>query len=166
MAAPPSVPQNRRVWSERFVQLVATLRLYLRDFPELNRLTEGVESSNRVLAWALLDALEDFNTTPPWVSSYTIDNFPYVHLLIRGAAANVLESVGLLQTRNHLPFSDGGIQVGVSSKTPLIQGWINMFRSSYEQKKAHIKVAENIEGGWGMGVHSDYFYVNGTYGFF
>ena len=47
---------------QRFVNQV---RMYLRDFPELNRLVDGYESSDRMLAWAVIDALDDFNNTPP-----------------------------------------------------------------------------------------------------
>jgi hypothetical protein len=164
MVAPPSVPPVRRVFSQGLVQQIAALRLFMRDFPELNRLIEGYESNDRLLAWAILDCLDDFSNTPPWTGRYSPDNFPYPSLLIRGAAINILESVGLLQTRNQLTFSDGGIQVGVSNKTPLIMNWINLFRQSYERKKKEWKIAENIRQGWGGGVHSDYWYINGYYG--
>jgi hypothetical protein len=46
--------------------------------------------------------------------------------------------------------------VDVSDKTPLIQSWIQLFTNKYEQKKDRLKVALNIEGGWGGGVHSEY----------
>jgi hypothetical protein len=142
---------------------VQTIRTFFRDFPELNRLITGVESSNRQIVWALADALDDFNTTPHF-TSYGLTNFPSSSLLIRGTAISLLESVGLLQTRNHLQFSDGGIQVGVSDKTPFIQSWIQLFRNSYEEKKQRIKIAINIENAWGGGTFSEYRFVNNFYG--
>lgn len=166
MSTPPSVPQARRVFSQRLLQLVGVLRMFMRDYPELNRLIEGVESDNRFLAWAIMDTIADYNETPPWVTQYTVDTFPYPHMLIRGAAASVLQSVGLLQSRNHLTFSDGGMQVGISDKSQLVMAWSQMFTASYEGKKTRTKVAENIEMGWGEGIHSDYWYVNGVYGYF
>jgi hypothetical protein len=142
---------------------VQTIRTFTRDYPELNRLLAGVESSNRQIVWALYDALDDFNTTPHF-TNYGLTNFPSSSLLLRGTVISLLESVGLLQTRNHLQFSDGGIQVGVSDKTPFIQSWIQLFRNSYEEKKQRIKVAINIENAWGGGVFSEYRFVNNFYG--
>jgi hypothetical protein len=138
-------------------------RAFMRDFAELNRLFVGEEHSDRLIAWAVLDALNDINTTPP-LQGFTLESFPSTHLLLRGTVISLLESVGLLQTRNHLTFSDGGIQVGVSDKTQLIQSWIQLFRNSYEEKKQRLLVALNIEGGWGEGVNSEYLWTNGFYG--
>ena len=147
-----------------FQQFAGVVREFMRDHAELNRLTQGVEHSDRLIMWAIADAIDDWNTTPPLIGPVSIINFPSRHLLLRGTVINLLESLGLLQTRNHLTFSDGGIQVGVSDKTPLIQSWIQMYRNAYEVKKNKLKVAMNIEGGWGGGVHSEYLWTNGFYG--
>lgn len=147
-----------------YEQMAQVVRNFTRDFPELNRLIRGVESSNRLIFWALDDALEDWNTTPPLIGPVSIETHPSRRLLMRGAVIHLLESVGLLQTRNHLTFSDGGIQVGVSDKTPLIHAWLQYFKNDYEQKKLRLKVSMNIENAWGGGVHSEYLWVNGFYG--
>ena len=143
-----------------FIQQVRT---FLRDYPELNRLISGVESSNRQIVWAISDALDDFNTTPPFTRFGLLD-YPSKSLLIRGVTISLLESIGLLQTRNHLQFSDGGIQVGINDKTPFIQSWLQLFKNSYEEKKMRIKVAYNIESAWGGGIHSEFRFVNNFYG--
>ena len=143
--------------------VVNMVRLFTRDHPELNRLISGVESSNRQIAWALMDTLDDFNTEPP-TTNYTIYNFPSMSLLVRGVTCSLLESIGLLQTRNHLSFSDGGIQIGVNDKTPFIQSWLQMFRNSYEDRKRKMKQAANIEGAWGGGVGSELKVINSFYG--
>lgn len=144
-------------------QFIGTVRLFMRDYPALNRLIAGEEHSDRMIAWAVVDALDDFNATPP-MTNFGLTNFPSSSILLRGTVINLLQSVGLLMTRNHLTFSDGGLQVGVSDKTPLIQSWIQMFSNTYEEKKKQLKIAMNIEGGWGGGVHSEYSWVNGFYG--
>jgi hypothetical protein len=77
---------------------------------------------------------------------------------------SLLESIGLLQTRNHLTFSDGGIQVGINDKTPFIQSWLQVFRNAYEDKKQKLKVAYNIETAWGGGIFSEFRFVNNFYG--
>ncbi len=147
----------------RLAQYVQMIRMFMRDYSELNRLFVGEEHSDRMITWAVLDALNDINTTPPFMN-FTLDSFPSPYILMRGAVISLLESVGLLHTRNHLTFSDGGIQVGVSDKTPLIQSWIQIFTNKYEQKKKDMLIALNIEQGWGGGMHSEYMWTNGFYG--
>ena len=102
--------------SQTFRDFVQMVRLYLRDFPELNRLVAGEESSDRQVAWAVMDALADFNGTPP-LTGHTLDELlgrNQHSLLLRLTVIALLESVGLLQTRNHINYSTGGINVGVS----------------------------------------------------
>lgn len=151
---------NANIKLDNFVQ---TVRTFLRDYAELNRLIAGEESTNRQIIWALMDTLDDFNSTPPF-TSFTLSNFPSMSLLVRGTTISLLESIGLLQTRNHLQFSDGGLQVGINDKTPFIQSWLQLFKNSYEEKKQRIKVAFNIETAWGGGVFSEFRFINNFYG--
>jgi hypothetical protein len=145
-------------------QLINTVRMYLRDYPELNRLIQGVENSDRMIMWAIADAIDDWNSTPPLIPAASLESFPSKSLLLRGTVIALLESLGLLMTRNHLTFSDGGIQVGVSDKTPLIQSWLQLLGNKYEEKKLKLKIAINIELGWGHGLSSEYLWTNGFYG--
>ena len=142
---------------------VNQVRSFMRDYKELNRLIAGEESSNRQIVWAIMDCLDDFNTTPPF-TQFNLYTFPSKSLLVRGTVITLLESIGLLQTRNHLSFSDGGLQVGVSDKTPFIQSWLQLFKNTYEEKKTRLKVSYNIESAWGGGLYSEYRFVNGFYG--
>jgi hypothetical protein len=145
---------------EDFINLV---RAFMRDYPELNRLIAGEESTSRQIAWAIIDCLDDFNTTPPFTRFGLLD-FPSRSLLLRGTVCTLLESIGLLQTRNHLQFSDGGITVGINDKTPFLQSWIQLFRAKYEDGKLKLKVAWNIESAWGGGIHSEFRFINNFYG--
>lgn len=147
----------------RMNEMVAYVRTYLRDFPGLNRLTKGYESSPRMIAWAIIDALDDWNSTPPFIDLVSITNMPSRHLICRGATISLLESVGLLQTRNHLTFSDGGITV-TAGNPQLIMQWLAMFKANYEQKKQAFKASMNIERAMdGAGTYSEYFVINGIY---
>lgn len=148
-----------------FVQMV---RGYIRDFPELNRIVAGEESSDRQIAWAVLDALADFNGTPH-LTAYSLEDLLQRNqhaLLLRMTVIGLVESVGLLQTRNHINYSNGGINVGVNDKTPLLMNWLQYFKASTDQMKQRVKVALNIEGILGpsnSGVHSELWAVNATY---
>ncbi len=144
-------------------------RLYLRDFSELNRLIKGEETSDRMILWAIQDALSDFNGTPPLIGTYSLDDMlarNQHNLMLRLTVIAIIESVGLLQTRNHINYSTGGINVGLNDKTPLLMNWLQYFKSTIEQKKTQLKVALNIEGILGsghQGVHSEYWAINSTY---
>lgn len=166
-APPPELPPPNDGFlpnaSLNLDSLVQMVRLFTRDYPELNRLIAGEESSNRQIVWAIMDCLDDYNTTPPF-TRFQISNFPSRSLLIRGTVISLLQSIGLLQTRNQLSFTDGGIQVGINDKTPFIQQWLTMFMNGYEHKKERIKVAYNIETAWEGGINSEYRFVNNFYG--
>lgn len=158
----PNIPGSTAV----FNHFVARVRLFMRDFPELNRLVEGEESNDRMIAFAVYDALSDFNSETPHIGTYGFTEFMeknWHHQLMLKTVVCLLESVGLLQTRNHLPFSDGGLNVAVSDKTPLLQAWIQLFDMRWEKFKKNAKISDNIAqlyGGAG-GVSSELFIVNG-----
>ena len=144
------------------------VRAYLRDMPELNRLLAGEETGDRFINWAILDAMARFNGTPHF-TSLSFDDLLQLnqhYLLLRMVVETILESVGLLQTRNHINYSNGGINVGVNDKTPMIQAWLQMFSARNEQMITRVKVAININGILGpehVGVHSELWAVNSTY---
>lgn len=150
--------------SKRLNQMVHVTRLYMRDHPHLNRLIRGQESDDRIIAWALIDTLDDFNSTPPFLGAVGLTNFPSMNLLRLGTVATLLESVAILQIRNQLSFSDGGISIAVSDKAPLLMNFSQMLRGRYEQQRDRIKASQNIEMAMeGSGHFSEYFVVNGLY---
>lgn len=152
-----------------FQAFVQAVRGFTRDFPELNRLIAGEESTDRMIAWSVLDALSDFNGTPPFIGSFRLEDLlqrDQHYLLLRMTVTSLIEQVALLQTRNHINYSTGGINVGVNDKTPLLMQWLQYFKSFTDQRKQHVKVAFNIEGILGSsnsGVFSEYWAVNATY---
>lgn len=154
--------------SDIFRSFVQMVRLYMRDFPELNRIVSGEETSDRQIAWAVLDAVSDFNGTPHFTSFLLEDLLMQNQqaLLLRMTVISIIESVGLLQTRNHINYSDGGLNVGVNDKTPMLMNWLQYYRSFTDQMKQRVKVALNIQGILGpsnSGVHSEYWAVNACY---
>jgi len=154
---PPEVP--------KFINLV---RAQMRDFPELNRLISGVETSDRMIALCMMQTIDDFNLTPPLIEGYGITNFPSISLLVWGTIIYILMSVGILQVRNHLQYTDGqGIQVSVSDKAPQLMQWANMYQQMYEQKKLQLKKALNLKGALnGSAVPSEYRYISGLWDYY
>ena len=141
---------------------IQSVRLFMRDFAVLNLLIRGEETSDRMLAWATMDFLSNFNGTPPFSTMNLDDLFVYnlQFFAIRGTVIGVLQSLMIIYARNHLPFSDGGLGVNFNDKAPLIQSMLALFQAAYEQDKRQIKTAINVAGimdAGPSGVHSDYY---------
>jgi hypothetical protein len=154
--------------SDKFNAFIQTMRLWMRDYPHLNRLIRGEESSNRLIAWAVVDFLSDFNGTPPLLGQYTLEqmlDMGFASLARYGTAIALIQSVGFLQTRNQLNFSDGGINVAINDKTPMLIQWLDRMQSKYEQDKIKVKVSLNINNILGeAGVHSEFWFINSFMG--
>ena len=136
------------------------LRLFLNDTPELNRLIRREESDDTKLDLALDMAVDDYNITPPLLQSHVVANFPSLYLLIYGATIQVLRSAGMLQSRNELAYSSGGVSVRIFDKTQLYQSWITQFVAEYERKKQNFKISANINNAMAAGVSSEYSILN------
>jgi hypothetical protein len=143
MATNPT-DQRRR---QRFNKAMKYLRMFLRDTPELNRLTRDYALDDEHLRFAIDMAISDFNTTLPPTPPKSIDNFPSLWLLIHGAAIHALTMEGIQQTRNELNYQSGGSSFMRSNKTAHLQSWIQMFKNDYEMKKRSIKIAGNVASG-------------------
>ena len=122
---------------------IEDLRNFIRDHAELNTLIGKKETDDPGLVRAIQDALDDWNSTPPF-SHYTAGNFPYLTLLKTGAAIQVLKSAGIMMSRNHLTYNDGGMTIEKDEKTPLYQSWLDRFEQEWERKKAGIKLSANL----------------------
>ena len=144
-------------------------RMYLRDYPELNRLTKGYDHSPRHAKWAVIDTLSDWASTPPFIGQ-NIDLIlqrNWTSLFCRGVAINLLESLGILHMRNYLAYSDGGVNVQTENPQ-MIQAWLGMMKSEYEQKKQRALIALNIEISLGTqagGLHSELYFINSFFGY-
>lgn len=159
----PTIELNAQITLRSFVNEV---RDFLRDHPVLNRLIEGEETSTRLIEWALVDTVDKFNTIPPLIGTFGVESFPSRYLLKQGACSQILKSAGILQSRNQLDYSAGGVTVAHSNKTPLYQSWIQMFDSEWHQMAKQLKVSLNIENAYGRGISSEYAFLNGFFGDF
>lgn len=165
-------PDELRDVPQAMKQFIAGVRMFLRDYPGLNRLIEGEESSPRFIFFAVIDALGEFNATPPPLRGYTFDDFAakyWTSFLMKGTVKHLLRSVALLQTRNHLRFSDGGITAQVSDKGQELMQYSQIFASEWDAWIVKIKISENIMGALSSsaGAASEYSLINGwNYGDF
>ena len=125
------------------------LRAFLGDTVEDNKLIAGQELSDDKLSLALDLALDEYNNFPPF-EARTFFTFPSLALIIHGSAIQALIMAGLIQTRNYLNFSDGGIQEVISDKAPGYQSWIANLVTRYQQEALNQKTALNMERNFGV----------------
>lgn len=164
----PSVQSISGV-SPTTASFVGVVRAFMRDHAALNRLVDGQESSDRMILFAIMDAVSRYNgTTPP--TQYSLQDIFQLqrqYLLLRMVVITLLESVMLLQARNHVNYSTGGTSVGANDKAPLLMNMLQYFRTTVDQELKMAKVSDNILSilGGGPGVHSEYWSVHNSYVF-
>lgn len=143
---------------ERLERAVKSLRNMIRDKRSLNRLLNGEEeSSNEELRQCIIQALQDWNMSPPLIGAVTLGNHPNKHLLLIGAAIQALTSAGIWHSREHMPSSDGGTSADDHAKAAEYSGWISRYVEEYERKKGDLKTTLNIAAALGnMPVPSEY----------
>lgn len=152
MARPPGIG-----WT--IDDATGALREFLGDKPENNKLIPGTELSPDQLKLAIELTIDEVNNTPPFMQ-FTLEDFPSKVILLHGGTVQALIMAGLVQSRNYLQFSDGGISEIISDKAPSYQGWIQQLTGiigNYKQKTDELKIAINMERAWGV-VPSPYGY--------
>jgi hypothetical protein len=130
---------------QRMERAVRSLRNMLRDKRELNRLLRGEnESTDGELRQCIIEALMDWNMTPPQIGNVTIGRHPNKMLLMQKSALNALLSAGIWHSREHMPSSDGGTSADDHAKAGEYSAWIERLAQDYERKKSDQKTAINI----------------------
>jgi len=140
--APPGIRKSED-------ELLKRLRTFLGDTPEKNRLIPDTELTDDELKLALEMALDEYNHFPPF-EARTYENLPSLTLILHGAAIQALIMAGIVQNRNYLNFSDGGIQEVISDKGQAYQGWIQMLMGKYREETLGLKTSLNMEQGFGV----------------
>ncbi len=134
------------------------LRRFVRDYPELNRLLRAQEHSPEDIDLALDLTVAEYNAKNPPLAEVTIDSYPNLWLLLHGGAVHLIRSAGIMQARNRLPYSSGGISVRMFDKTEIYMQWVREFIADYNHTLVDSKMSANLRQGWG-GVPSIYWSV-------
>ena len=149
---------------------VNIVRTSIRDDPRLNRLITGEETNDRMIAWAIVDCLDNFNITPPLLNppfelyhflaaDGRISGFSMIRV---GTVARLLESIIHLKMRNYMSYSDGGVTVTTEEGVPQLMQLKGAMEQYYENIKREYKVAKNISRAMGpSNTHSPYWLING-----
>lgn len=142
---------------ETIKRAAEVLRVYLKDTPETNKLLGGkYENDPMALQQCIWMALDDWNTTPPFINPTSLAAHPAKSLLIKGAAIEALRSAGIWHSREHMPSSDGGTSADDHDKAGAYGGWIGNLQQEYQVGKLNVKKAINMASAFG-GYFSEYF---------
>lgn len=161
----PTWPDNLPL-SDDFRGFVGDVRLYLRDYEDLNRIITGQEHSLEMIVKATLLMLDEFASTPPPLGYFTLEQllttYYWRHGCLLGTVAHLLRSLLLLVNRNTLSFSDGGIQVALEeARVGLLQSMEAQIRAEWRQALHQKKMGMNIEMAQGYdGLPSEYMLIN------
>lgn len=136
--------------------VIDATRKFLRDTPKLNELKGIEETDDDVYKLAINMAISDWNSTPPLLTHVGLVDFPSFDWLIIATAMFVLQSAGVLQYRNELPFNDAGTTVSPWSKGPQYFNVAGMWANMVETKKRDFKYALNVGKTWGMARSSEF----------
>ncbi len=130
--------------------MVDLVRRFLRDQPKLNALTKKYESDDDDIKFAINMAISDWNSTPPMLSPVGLVDFPILDWLVVASSMFILQSAGVLQYRNDLPFNDSGITVNPWNKGPAYINLAGMWANIVESKKRDFKIAINYGKTFGI----------------
>ena len=102
---------------------VDQIRSFMRDYPELNELIEGEESTDSNIADAIVEAMDEFNSITPNGDPLDINpdrlysiNRNVRRMIFKLAVAILLESVSLYMQRNEITTPSGNIQENLNEK--------------------------------------------------
>lgn len=129
------------------------VREYISDYPESNLLLDKEEFSDSFINLCMDLGVSEYNVISPR-TNVSLDNFPSKSLLLLGTLWQMYSGRAALMARNHLSYSDGGLQIPVEEKYELYRNLADNFRAQFLEAATKLKITINMEAGWGE-VRSD-----------
>jgi hypothetical protein len=127
------------------------VRSALADFTTTNTYENDEMIGDKTIVTALVQALDAFNSAPPNITNYTLDNVPDKTLILYiGSPAYIYEMLYQVEMRNSLDVSmSSGVQVSSSRKA---QMYLNFYQIKYQEfvrgvaiKKSQLNYADFSE---------------------
>jgi len=132
---------------------VDEVRAFVSDYPSENLLLDREEFSDAYISLCLSLAAEEYNLLSP-MSSYNTTTFPSKALLLTGTVWKMFAGKCALLARNHMSYSDGGLQIPIEERLSLYQSLAQDFGAQFSAGASKLKISENMAGGWDV-VWSD-----------
>ena len=142
---------------------VNQVRRLIQDYPEVNELVEGEETSDQAIARFIQDVIDDWNYTPPVFRGAALLTGPTLTAtaaagekkwILDMAAARVMKSIVFKLARNDMPYTAGNVTIQPNAVWRNLQPIVQEMEQIYEQRKKERKVAQNLDRGWGVS-HTD-----------
>jgi len=130
------------------------VRIFLQDFPEMNKLLQKEEFSSEQISSAIKLTVSEYNEMPP-KTEFVPEAFPYKYLLLLGIVIYLLRGVGLARSRNRLAHSTGNVSIDDQAMADVYLSSANSLKNEFIGKARDLKLADNVEKGFGN-VSSEY----------
>jgi hypothetical protein len=128
---------------------LAEVRLELRDTcPDANVLIDELEFTDAEIIHCIKKAVDNFNSIPPLVVSYTPIDFPYRSRLLSASVAYLLRLAAASYRRNNLRYSAGGVSVDDKNKADEYQAISDRLIQEFEGWAQNAKIAVNVNLGF------------------
>lgn len=127
------------------------IRCYMRDFVFDNELIDGFETTDFQIQKTINLTVSRYNSLAPTVLQFEVGNFPILleYILIMGTVGHILRSISILQLRNQLTYTDGGVHVGLTDKHQLYKAMGNDLLAEFDEMAKSDKIQRNLNAAWG-----------------
>jgi hypothetical protein len=129
------------------------VREFISDYAENNLLLDKQEFTDTFIELSMELAVSEYNSMSPR-SYFTEETFPSKSLLMLGTLWQMYTGKAALMARNHLSYSDGGLQIPIEEKFELYRNLADSYANQFQTTAARLKASMNMENGWGE-VRSD-----------
>jgi hypothetical protein len=132
---------------------VDKVREFISDYPESNLLLDEEEFSNTFIELSMELAVSEYNAISP-KTMVSVEGFPSLSLLMIGTLWQMYTGRAARMARNHLSYTDGGLQIPVEEKFEMYQSLAANYGAQFSATAFKLKASMNMEGGWGE-IRSD-----------
>lgn len=132
---------------------IEKVREFISDYPEENLLLDKQEFTDTFMELSMELAVSEYNSLSP-KSGFTEETFPSKSILMLGTLWQMYTGKVALMARNHMSYSDGGLQIPIEEKFELYRNLADSYGTQFMTAASRLKGSMNMENGWGE-VRSD-----------
>ena len=125
------------------------IRIFLRDNPNTNKLLGDFEYTPEELRAAMTYTVDKWNDTPPFISNFRIDTFPFRWAYQVGTVAALLAMAAHKFRRDNLTYQVSGGSVDDQNKAPIYDAASAALFKEFNDWMMRTKVAINLSQAWG-----------------
>jgi hypothetical protein len=126
------------------------LRMWAMDRPELNTLVDSVRFSPEAIEKAQIMAVDKFNITMPPSSTYSVETFPSMSLLMLGTWGWLLRGAAIGEASNNFQYSVAGVQINDRDKAEVFTSLGNAMWQEFVETAGQVKLTQSINKIYGV----------------